>query len=192
MAGPSIAPLTDDESVTVVTSRRVRPGCEAAFEAWLDGIGAAAAKFPGLIGRRVTRPSDHEHPEYVVVFKFDHYRNLRAWTESAERRRWLAAVEPLVLDEFKEAVLTGLERWFTLPTQPNLPPPPRYKMAAVTLLVVYPLSLGLGAALAVPLGVLPSALRSLVSSVPMIALMTWVLMPRATRLFRRWLYPHVE
>ncbi len=189
MAGPSIAPLTDDESVTVVTSRRVRPGCEAAFEAWLDGIGAAAAKFPGLIGRRVTRPSDHEHPEYVVVFKFDSYPHLRGWTESAERREWLDRVKPLVLDDFKETVLSGLETWFTLPAQPGVMPPPRYKMAVVTRLVIYPLSMGVGAVFTRWLGVVPAPLRSLLGSVVLIVLMTYVVMPRVTRLFRRWLYP---
>jgi hypothetical protein len=192
MAFTSTSPETirDDESVTVVTSRRVKPGCEAAFEHWLEGIGAEAARFPGLIGRRITRPTDHDHPEYVIVFKFDRYDHLRAWTGSAERRAWLEQVKPLVLDEYKETVLTGLERWFTLPMLPNVPPPPRYKMAAVTLLVVYPLSLGLGAALGPWLGPLPSPLRGLVVSVVMILLMTWVVMPRATRLFKRWLYPN--
>jgi hypothetical protein len=36
-------------------------------------------------------------------------------------------------------VLTGLESWFTLPTQPGLPPPPRYKMALVTWVTIFPL-----------------------------------------------------
>jgi len=181
--------IRDDESATVVTSRRVKPGCEAAFEHWLEGIGNEAARFPGLIGRRITRPTDHDHPEYVVVFKFDTYEHLRAWTESAERKVWLEQVKPIVLDDFKETVLTGLERWFTLPTRPNVSPPPRFKMATVTLLVVYPLSLGLSTGLGPWLGPLPTPLRGLVISVALILLMTWVVMPRATRLFEKWLYP---
>jgi hypothetical protein len=98
-------------------------------------------------------------------------------------------VKPLVLDDFKETVLTGLETWFTLPTQPGAMPPPRYKMAVVTLLVIYPLSLGASVAMTRWLADLPMLLRSLLGSVVMIALMTYVIMPRATRLFRRWLYP---
>jgi uncharacterized protein len=179
----------DDGSVTVVTSRRVKPGHERDFEQWLDGIGAAAARYPGCLWRRITRPEDHARPEWGVVFKFDSYEHLRAWTDSIERRTWLERVKPHELDEFKETVLTGLERWFTLPALPGVPPPPRYKMALVTLVVVYPLSQALGAAANRWLGGVPAPLRSLVASMAMILLLTWVVMPRVTRLLRRWLYP---
>lgn len=178
-----------DEGVTVVTSRRVKPGHEREFEEWLEGIGAAAAKHPGYVWRRITRPGDHGRPEYVVVFKFDSAEHLRGWTDSMERRVWLDRIRPHVLDEYKETVLTGLERWFTLPSLPNVAPPPRYKMAIVTLLVVYPLSLALGAIFTRAFTQVPSPIRSLLASITMILLMTWVIMPRATRLFRRWLYP---
>jgi antibiotic biosynthesis monooxygenase (ABM) superfamily enzyme len=179
----------DDGSVTVVTSRRVKPGHEDEFERWLEGIGEAAAKYPGFVWRRITRPRDHDRPEYVVVFKFDSYAHMLAWTESDERREWLARVRSLVLDEFKETVLTGLERWFTLAARPGVAPPPAYKMATVTLAIIYPLSFGLSTMLTRFLSPLPSALRSLVASVTLVVLMTWVIMPRVTRLLRRWLYP---
>lgn len=181
-----------DEAVTVVTSRRVKPGCEAQYETWLDGIGKAAAGFPGFLVRRVTRPPENDRPEYVVVFKFDSYQHLRGWTESPERKKWLDEARPLVLDDYKETILTGLEGWFTLPSQPNLPPPPRYKMASVTLLVVYPLSFGLTTLLRPVLAQVPTPVGSLMFSVLMVLMMTWVLMPRATRLFRFWLYPKSE
>ncbi|HEY5987201.1 MAG TPA: hypothetical protein VIV12_12630, partial [Streptosporangiaceae bacterium] len=35
--------------------------------------------------------------------------------------------------------LTGLESWFTLPTQPAAPPPPPYKMAILTWVTIFPL-----------------------------------------------------
>src|ERR1700690_2633850 len=111
MATP-VPTIGDHEPVTVVVTRRVKPGCEAAFEEWLEGIGNEAARVPGLIGRRITPPADHENPEYVIVFKFDSYEHLRAWTESPLRKTWLDAVRPLCVDEFKETVLTGLETWF--------------------------------------------------------------------------------
>ncbi len=180
--------MSDDQTVTVVTSRRVKPGCEAEFERWLEGIGAVAARYPGYVARHVTRPADHEHPEYVIVFRFTSYSTLRGWTESTERQAWLEKVKPFVLDDYRETALTGLEAWFTVPSKPGQAPPPRYKMAAVTLLVVYPLSMGLSSALLPWLDGVPGPARSLLTSVVMIVLMTWVLMPRATWLFRKWLF----
>ena len=181
--------MSEDESVTVVTSRRVKPGREAEFERWLEGIGEAAAKCPGFVWRRVTRPSDHGRPEYVVVFKFDSYAHMLGWTESDERRDWLARVLPLVVDPFKETVLTGFERWFTLPSKPGLAPPPAYKMATVTLVVIYPLSLGLSMLLGRLLPFVSVPLRQLLSAATLVSLMTWVVMPRVVRLMRFWLYP---
>jgi antibiotic biosynthesis monooxygenase (ABM) superfamily enzyme len=187
--GLTVAPNALDEPVTVVSARRIRPGREADYEAWLVAIEDVARQFPGFMGRRVIRPADHAHPEYVVVFKFDNYSHLKAWTESDTRREWLERVRPMVLDELREQVLTGLERWFTLSDRPGLAPPPRYKMATVTLLVVYPLGLGINRLLPPLLAPVPQLLQSLLASALMVALMTYVIMPRATRLFRRWLYP---
>lgn len=177
-----------DEAVTVVTSRRVKPGCEAEFEKWLEGIGIEAAKFPGYLARHITRPEDHEHPEYVIVFKFSSYTTLRGWTQSAVRQSWLEKVKPLVLDEFKETTLTGLETWFQVPAKPGMKPPPKLKMALVSFGVVFPLSLLLGTYVAPRLSALPWPLPHLFSCVVMIGLMTWVVMPRVTFLLRKWLY----
>lgn len=183
--------MSTDESVTVVVARRVRPGMEAAFEAWLDGIGKAAAEFPGLVGRQIIRPRDHEHPEYVSVFRFDTYENLRRWTESPERKAWLERSNALAFGENKDTILTGLERWFTLEHHPELPPPPKWKMALVTFAVVYPLAAGMSVALTPVLGALPFALRLFVVMGAEIPLITWIIMPRVTRLLSRWLYPGV-
>jgi hypothetical protein len=53
------------------------------------------------------------------------------WTRPSTRPGWPG---PL-----RTQVLTGLESWCTLPTQPGLPPPPRYKMALVTWMTIFPL-----------------------------------------------------
>jgi antibiotic biosynthesis monooxygenase (ABM) superfamily enzyme len=210
------APAASDTSVAVVTTFHVRPGREAELEAFFCDIGRAVSRFPGFLGRRIIRPrsaaevlgappyrefpeqrtqvetdTEHDLPEYVSVFRFDSYPHLRAWTQSAERRERLERVRPLVLDEqYKETVLTGLERWFTLPWQPDLRPPPRIKMAIITLLAAYPL--GYVIALLGPcLAPLPMPLRMLVMTASIVFLLTWVVMPSMTRLFRPWLYPGV-
>src|SRR5215207_8848350 len=44
-------PAAEEPPVTVLYSRRVKPGREAAFEAWAHGIVAASRQFPGHLGR---------------------------------------------------------------------------------------------------------------------------------------------
>jgi uncharacterized protein len=86
-------------------------------------------------------------------------------------------------------VLTGLETWFTLPSKPGQPSPPRYKMAVVTWLAVFPLITLIFALFGPLLSQLPTLLRTLILTMVMVTLMTYVIMPRLTRLFSFWLYP---
>ncbi len=175
--------------VTAVASRRVKRGREREFEEWVSGIMAAANGFPGYLGSEVLRPGDAPgDDEYRIVFRFDRESNLRAWEESEERQRWLREAEPLIHEE-RVHVLTGLETWFTLPWKAGEPSPPRYKMAIVTWLAVFPLITVILTLFGPLLGLLPMLLRTLVLTAVMVSLMTYVIMPRLTRLFSFWLYP---
>jgi antibiotic biosynthesis monooxygenase (ABM) superfamily enzyme len=178
----------DDPPVTAVASRRVKPGREREFEEWVSGILAAAREAPGYLGSEVLRPSDPEDPEYRIVFRFDHASNLHAWENSEERHHWLRKSRPLLHEEEKVHVLTGLETWFTLPSKPGAAPP-RYKMAVVTWLAVFPVVAIIFSLFGQWLNLLPTLLRTLVFTAVMVTLMTYVIMPRMTRLFSFWLYP---
>jgi NhaA family Na+:H+ antiporter len=83
------------QSVTHSIIRRVRPGREAEFEQWLDGITAAISKYPGFISVRVIRPV-RGNREYRAVVRFDSEANLRRWDESEERDEWYARSENLI------------------------------------------------------------------------------------------------
>ena len=180
----------NDPPVTVSVSRRVKPGYEEAFEKILLEIIAAAMSFQGHLGVNVFRPSDRNASEYRVIFKFDRMSNLRRWEESEVRRQLLARVENLTLGSPKTQTFTGLETWFTLPRKQAIVPPPRYKMALLTWLGIFPLITGiLGLFGPLFLNGLPLLLRTLILTVVLIALMTYVVMPWLTQLFSRWLYP---
>jgi antibiotic biosynthesis monooxygenase (ABM) superfamily enzyme len=182
----------EDQPVTAVASRRVKPGREREFEEWVSGILAAANRFPGYLGCEVLRPSEPEDDEYRIIFRFDHASNLHAWENSEERQHWLRQSRPLLHEKEKVHVLTGLETWFTLPSRPGEPAPPRYKMAVVTWLAVFPVVAIIFTLFGQWLNLLPTLLRTLVFTVVMITLMTYVIMPRMTRLFSFWLYPERE
>jgi uncharacterized protein len=171
-----------------VASRRVKQGREKEFEEWVSGVTAAAGEFPGYLGSNIFRPSSPDDDEYQVVFKFDRASNLERWQNSEERRRWNEQARELIHEGPRIRVLTGLETWFTLPSNGD-PPPPRYKMTIVTWLAVFPLATVMFMLLDPLLGGSPVILRTLVFTGVMVSLMTYVVMPRMTRLFSFWLYP---
>ncbi len=180
---------TDEGSqVTAIISHVVRSGREQGYEEWFHGIAAAARQFKGHLGVSTIRPQDHAHPEYVVILKFDRYKNLKTWLESDVRHEWIERLQPLI--EKPEAIqtLTGLETWFTLPNKSLKAPPPKYKMALVTWLGVFVTLAVVSRLLAPILSNLPILLNQLITTGLVVALLTYLIMPRLTQLFKRWLY----
>jgi antibiotic biosynthesis monooxygenase (ABM) superfamily enzyme len=182
-------PADHQGPVTATVARRVKPGHEAAYEAFLAGISAAARTFPGYLGEEVFRPAPGQGGEYHIVYRFDSPAHLQTWLNSPERAAWLQQAEPHVTNPLRTQFLTGLEGWFTLPAQPGAPPPPPYKMAIITWVTIFPLITLLVVALAPLVGGLPLVARLAVTTGVAVPLMTWVVMPRVTRLLHRWLYP---
>lgn len=192
VAAAAVSPKPKEHKpVTVVVSRKVKPGCEQAYEEWMHGVIQVSSQYEGHLGANVFRPTDDEHPDYVLIFSFDSQENLDKWNRSDDRREWLAKMAPLVATSTKPQILTGLENWFTLPAHAHapVPPPPRFKMAIVTWIAIYPLINILSSLLGPYLAPLPRLLQTAVMSVLMISLMTYVVMPRLTRLFASWLFP---
>jgi uncharacterized protein len=182
-------PADAAEPVTATVTRRIKPGHEDAYEEFLAGISGAAKAFPGYLGDEVFRPAGGAGGEYRVIYRFDSSAHLRGWLESRERAAWLERAEPHVAGPMRTQFLTGLESWFTLPTQPGAPAPPPYKMAILTWVTIFPL-ITLVVVVSAPLiGSLPIVPRLAVTTLVTVSLMTWAVMPRVTRLMRRWLYP---
>jgi antibiotic biosynthesis monooxygenase (ABM) superfamily enzyme len=174
--------------VTTTVTRRVKPGHEAAYEEFLEGIIAAAGRFPGYQGVEVFRPA-HPGGEYRTVYRFDSVADLDRWLDSDEHAAWLARAEPHALGPVRTSFLTGLESWFTLPDQPGAPPPPPYKMALLTWATIFPLITLVALALDPLLTELALVPRLAITTAVTVPLMTWVVMPRVTRALRGWLYP---
>ena len=173
------------EPVTVTVARRVAVGREREFEQWYDGIIGAASRFPGFLGSGVLRP--HKTGQaWHVVYRFADPESLARWESSPERADWLRRAENLA-EETGVARVSGLETWFSLPGR-TAPAPPRWKMAVVTLVAIVPLVLLMNLTVLPLLSGWPLVARTLVFSGTLTGLMTWVVMPRMTRLFRRFLY----
>ena len=90
-------------------------------------------------------------------------------------------------------VMTGLETWFNLPHYNGaIIPPPRYKMALISWLAIYPLVLVILELLNPILIILPIPLRAAIITLISITSMTYFLMPHIVRLFSAWLYPKTD
>lgn len=84
--------------------------------------------------------------------------------------------------------LSGIEAWFTLPEKPQARPPERWRMEVVSWLAAFPLIQLLNLMLIPWLGWAPPLLRGALVCSAMIVMMTYVVMPRLTRLFAGFLF----
>jgi antibiotic biosynthesis monooxygenase (ABM) superfamily enzyme len=180
---------TDEGPVTVIVRRRAKSGRTQEFEEWMDGITHAAMNFEGHMGVNIIRPAAGSgNPEYVIIFRFDSYQHLSQWEGSQIRNEWLRKGVDVTDGEPIVEKQTGLEFWFT-PTSGAPAPvlPPRHKMAIVVTGIIFVLvSTILPQIRQVTIG-LPVLLSTLVGVVIMVLLMTYVIMPLATRLLKPWL-----
>jgi hypothetical protein len=180
----------DNQPVTAVISQRVPRRHQAAYERWMQGISEAARQFPGHSGITVIRPEAGICVEFVIILKFDCYGNLKRWLDSDERQRWLAKAQPFIAVQDQVQILTGFETWFTLPARAVQGTPARYKMAILTTFAVF-CAVNLFNPILLPLltRFLPRLLASLAVTYLVVLFLTYGVMPRLTKLFRRWLYP---
>ncbi len=178
-------------SVAVCVTQQVKHGREKDFESWLKGIAKAAEQFVGHQGINVIKPAVHSQ-EYTYIFRFDSDEHLQKWEVSAEKDRWVSRLQGLTQKPAKKQTLTGLEYWFTLPNNLMRQAPPRYKMVLVTILAIYPLTTILGFVVTSGSVTVSRLLKGLIVSVLAVTLMTYVVMPRMTRLFAGCLFEDIK
>jgi uncharacterized protein len=177
-----------DRGGLVAIARQVKPGYEEDFEETVRGVILAAKNFPGYVGGEVLYPKT-KHGEWKLILRFDTPMHLQEWEASPICQSWIARANALSLGAPKIMRVNGLEAWFVLPEVPNALPPPKWKTAIVSAVGIYPMISLMPIVLKPITGNLPSWLATLVSICIMMPIMTWVIMPQVTRLFRPWLYP---
>ena len=183
-------------AVTVLVSRRFKPGHEAAFEQASDAMTAAAKLFPGHLGGQMVHPDpegdDEESNLYHTVFAFDTTEHLQVWQTSSERTACLQAIAPHTLSSSKLREVSGLGHWFTPPGVAAHQPPPRWKVAVVTWLGIFPTVYFLFLTVAPLLSNWPLLPRVMVITMLVVLLMTWVVAPPLTTWLKPFLYPPVR
>ena len=172
-------------------TRVVREGKESEFEEALKRFVARSLDHHGTTGAHLLRPTDASRPrEYGILRSFRSESHMRKFYASDLFADWQTEVAELVEGDPVHRQLHGLEAFFR--GIGNEAPPPRWKMAFVTWLGVFPVVLLWSRVLPPFLpSVHPVAITALVTGVAVVTL-TWFVMPALTRGFADWLRPRTE
>jgi antibiotic biosynthesis monooxygenase (ABM) superfamily enzyme len=180
--------MSHNESVTVVVTRKVKHGHESDYEDWLRRLLEEAKFMKGYLGATIQKPAPGS-TEYTSVFRFDTVDNLRKFEESELRSRYLREVVDYVDADAIWKKFTGLEFWFSPPRGAVILQPSRFRMALVMIAVIFGLVLSIGQLVGIVAAEVPSYIRLFITISIEIFLMTYVLMPRITKLLAKWIYP---
>ncbi len=181
---------TISEAVTMMFSDHVKPEKINEYEQWIQGIHNEAKTFAGFIEVNVIKPAESNSLEYITLVKFDSEENLTIWKESPIYSKWLEQLYELVDESADMQQASGVEIWFNRPkVLMSAAPPPFWKQVVLGVITVYPMILILNFLLKPITGNLPWLLSLFISVVVLSALLTYPVMPLATKLLRNWLYP---
>ena len=181
--------MNPSDAITVCITRTVKPGCEEVFEQALRAFVQRSLAQPGQMGVHIIRPAPGSGSrEYGIIRKFANRESLEAFRTSPEYQEWNRVAPELTEVDVHTEELAGLESWFTLPGTP-MRPLPKWKMALVTLVGVYPTSLILAATLGRWTRDWHFMIGGLVFAASMVVMLTWILMPLLTRALHGWIHP---
>ena len=179
-----------EQPITVSITRHVDPERAKEVAAWARAGQDLLSASPGYLGSGWVRP-DPASPEWHMLFRFADAASLEQWQNSPERAWWVASALGMV-EHAPEERRTGIEGWFDQPDSVTISEaspvvPPRWKQMVSIFIVFYPLSLLVQSTLTPALIEWPLYLRALASVAVMTPVMTYLLLPAATRLLRPWL-----
>ncbi|QJW37865.1 antibiotic biosynthesis monooxygenase [Cellulosimicrobium protaetiae] len=187
-------PLAGTGPVTVAIERRVLPENVPAVTRWVQTGVNLANRYPGFLGSGWVRASAGSH-DWHMLYRFADAATLDAWETSPDRVRWLAQGRGLV-EETRVERRTGIEGWFDTPTTADAAPagapvaPPRWKQSVSIWLGFFPVNLAftlLVGGLVPAWDDVPVVPRVLATTLVLTPVMTYLVLPRVTRLLAPWL-----
>jgi antibiotic biosynthesis monooxygenase (ABM) superfamily enzyme len=184
------SPARGQSAVVCVIRHTIIPGKDVEYEAWLREIVPVAGSAEGHRGVNVIRPHTGSRT-YTIALHFDVLEHLEQWLASEVWKRLILKVQHLLQEGDDVEIRTGLEFWFRPPDSGQKHAKP-YKQFLITLSAIFPLTMLVPWLLtplfrAAPILRMPGITHFLVAT-GIVALMTYVIMPRYTRLMAAWLY----
>ena len=167
-------------------TRIVREGKEAEFEEAIKRFVARSMGHHGTTGAHLLRPTDASRPrEYGILRSFGSEEHMAEFYASDLFADWQAEVADLVEGDPVHRKLHGLEAFFRGDSGKA---PPRWKMAVVTWLGVFPVVLFWSRLLAPQLSFIHPVLVTAVVVLAAVITLTWLVMPNLTKWFAGWLH----
>lgn len=164
------------------------------FEAWYARVREVAQYYSGFLRADLCPPlnCDDGVVKYYSIIHFATPSQLDLWVSSDQRQRLFKEGELIFLAYRFKSFTTGLEGWFSLQAGSgrSLGPPP-WKQILAVVLGLYP-TVMLQGLVFTTLGVMqgwPLPAAMLVNNLITSSLLTWVVMPRVSRLLKFWLRP---
>jgi antibiotic biosynthesis monooxygenase (ABM) superfamily enzyme len=175
------------KAMTVVVSRTIFPGHDKEYDEWAQRLVAAAKQSPGSIGVTILVPEPGKTGLHHIVMHFVDEKSMHIWETSYARQKLSHEADAFSRRIRQEA--TGLETWFSVPDCPQLETPPHWKMAIVTALAVYIVSIVIVQVLDIFFKETNFYLLNILTVILLVGILTWGVMPLFSRyIFRKWLY----
>ena len=172
--------------VHAAITRTVKPGCEGAFEDAISKFFSETMRDKASLGALLIRPMPGtQNRTYGILRTFASDQDPDAFYNSVNFRKWDETVKSLVEADYSRQDLHGLEAFFTDPGL--IRHPPRWKMALVTWVGVWPTVYAISSAVAPQLSGFHPFLATGVVTFFVVLALTWAVMPVLTRAVQSWL-----
>jgi len=172
-----------NQPIHIAITRRIKPGCEAEFQAVLHEFFKTSFAQTGVHGASMlVPPPGSNSSEFGIIRTFANEKERDEFYASPLFKAFSEKVRPLTEGDPVRRNLSGLEAWFRHPN-----PPPRWKMAVATYLGVLPTVVVLALTLGTVTGKWGFIFHNIVFNAAVVISLTWVVMPFITRILRRWL-----
>ncbi len=176
--------MKKENPVTVIAKHYLLPNKEESFKDWIRGIGEACTQYDGYLGTEIIQPTSSHNNEYISIFRFNNYHNLRIWMESTTRKEWLDKSKNFSSQETDIHEYKGLGFWFSDSSKSKKPS--LMKMSIVTYIGLLPLVLVVPGLLLKVANFNNLQLNSIATAI-IVLLMSYVVMPLLTKLLAKWL-----
>ncbi|HIK44401.1 MAG TPA: hypothetical protein IGR64_05875 [Leptolyngbyaceae cyanobacterium M65_K2018_010] len=167
-----------------------------AFQDWYGQVRQVVQQYPGFLRADLCSPLNCNDGvvKFYSIIHFSTPKFLNNWLKSKQRQHLFTAGQAIFLAYRFKSFSTGLEGWFSSQAGPeeqgSLGPAP-WKQVLAVVLGLYPTLMVQGMVFAA-LGIMqswPMPTALLINNLITSSLLTWVVMPRISRLFSFWLQP---